>query len=170
MANLPVKVKDLRRIRKRLIRTRTSFTDVSFPPNKTSIYKAPNDLLDPEWRRPSQIVPVPCLFRRQMDQLRVKPGMIGNKWLGAVAVAALRDERYLKQIFPKFRTQGWQGFQRPNEHPGIFHFRLWKFDRWRDVIIDDKLPVMADTGSVLFYRSASNKEFWISLLEKAMAK
>ena len=161
---------NLKKIRKELIWTGTTFTDHSFPPHWTSLFKkVANAPLDPEWRQPSQIVVVPCLFS-PFHQLQVSRGMLGNIWLRAVAVATLKDKWYLEQIFLKFQMQGWEGFQRPNEHPGIFHFWLWKYDGWKDVIVDDKLPVIPGTRNVLFYRSARNQEFWVSLLEKAMAK
>lgn len=53
---------------------------------------------------------------------------------------------------------------------GAFHFRFWIFGTWKDVVVDDYLPV-ADDGSLIFCRNRDNpNEFWCALLEKAYAK
>ena len=53
---------------------------------------------------------------------------------------------------------------------GAYHFRLWKVGSWYDVVIDDLLAV--DTGyNLCFCKNMNQKnEFWIGLLEKAVAK
>ena len=56
-----------------------------------------------------------------------------------------------------------------NKNIGAYHFRLWNMGDWYDVVVDDMLP---SSGHCLsFCRNLTYpNEFWVSLLEKAIAK
>lgn len=52
---------------------------------------------------------------------------------------------------------------------GAFLFRLWRFGRWQEVIVDDYLPLL-DNEFAYCGPVGERKEFWAALLEKAFAK
>ena len=57
-----------------------------------------------------------------------------------------------------------------NNYAGVFHFRLWHFGEWVDIVIDDFLPVN-ESGKLIFCENKTNKnEMFGPLLEKAFAK
>ena len=55
-----------------------------------------------------------------------------------------------------------------SDHFNIFHFRLFRYDSWVDVFVDDLLPTK--NGKLILAHSNVSNEFWIALLEKAVAQ
>eukprot|EP00106_Octopus_bimaculoides_P008704 XP_014776146.1 PREDICTED: calpain-A-like [Octopus bimaculoides] len=54
---------------------------------------------------------------------------------------------------------------------GIFRFNFWWYGEWKEVVVDDRLPVDTNTQELLYAHNTSEPdEFWVCLLEKAYAK
>uniref|UniRef100_A0A3Q3WGX9 Calpain catalytic domain-containing protein n=1 Tax=Mola mola TaxID=94237 RepID=A0A3Q3WGX9_MOLML len=110
----------------------------------------------------------PRLFVDGISTRDLHQGSLGNCWMVA-AISCLASEPSLwKKVIPDHTDQEWSP-KHPDLYAGIFHFRFWRLGRWLDVVVDDRLPVSWD-GVLLFCRSATPREFWSALLEKAYAK
>ncbi|XP_041809113.1 calpain-1 catalytic subunit-like isoform X2 [Chelmon rostratus] len=135
-----------------------------FPPDRKSIGKGvlnPADLAKVVWLRPSKLVPTPFLQVDGISRFDFGQGIIGNCWFLASIGALTFQKHIFQQVVPLEQT-----FQ--EEYCGLFHFRFWRFGRWVDVVIDDKLPTI--NGRLIFVHSKDPTEFWPALLEKAYAK
>jgi calpain, invertebrate len=53
---------------------------------------------------------------------------------------------------------------------GIYVLRFFKNFAWRYVIIDERLPVVQETGELAFAKCRRPDELWVSYIEKAYAK
>lgn len=146
------------------LRERLRFVDSSFPPDIRSIGVG---LLKPEeerrvvWRRPAELVSNPVYIVEETSRFDFLQGDVGNCWFLASVGALTFQREIMKQII---RSD--QCFS--VDYAGIFHFRFWRFGKWVDVVIDDKLPT--SNGELIFVRSKTPNEFWPALLEKAYAK
>uniref|UniRef100_H3CN15 Si:dkey-19b23.13 n=1 Tax=Tetraodon nigroviridis TaxID=99883 RepID=H3CN15_TETNG len=144
------------------------FKDPLFPATAQSLFYKREPPPGLTWKRPKEICKDPRLFLDGISTRDLHQGSLGNCWMVA-AISCLASEPSLwKKVIPDHAEQEWNP-KRPDLYAGIFHFRFWRLGRWTDVVVDDRLPVSGD-GVLLFCRSATPREFWSALLEKAYAK
>ncbi|XP_072545591.1 calpain-1 catalytic subunit [Salminus brasiliensis] len=149
------------------------YIDEMFPPDNSSIgdnLLSPELMAKVEWIRPTKLVHNPHLVVDGVSIFDFAQGDVGNCWFLAALGALTFQVHIMKNVFPSG-----QSFQK--DYAGIFHFRFWRFGKWIDVVIDDKLPTI--NGRLIFVHPKSPKtpqspsapvEFWPALLEKAYAK
>ncbi|XP_033726509.1 uncharacterized protein LOC117316119 [Pecten maximus] len=89
-----------------------------------------------------------------------------RKWFEAAVVIASLCVRYVERLVPGYRMCE-QGFT--TDYIGAFHFNVWRYGEWIDVVVDDNLPLYKN--SLNYCRSFGNPpEYWGPLLEKSYAK
>ncbi|XP_063353835.1 calpain-1 catalytic subunit-like [Pelmatolapia mariae] len=140
------------------------YIDEMFPPDRNSIGNGiltPSDLARVVWLRPGKIVSNPSFVVDGVSRFDFGQGWVQNCWFIASIGALTFQDHILGQVVPLE-----QNFD--EDYCGLFHFRFWRFGRWVDVIIDDKLPTI--DGRLIFVHSRDPTEFWPALLEKAYAK
>ncbi|KAL1258138.1 hypothetical protein QQF64_011382 [Cirrhinus molitorella] len=147
------------------LRSRQRFVDEFFPSDPRSIGEG---LLDPdvmarvEWIRPTVLYPnVAEFIVETVSRFDYAQGNVGNCWFLASVGALTFQTKLLHKVVP-------DGQSFSHKYTGLFHFRFWRFGKWYDVVIDDKLPTY--NGKLIFVRSKTYNEFWPALLEKAYAK
>ncbi|XP_030636044.1 calpain-5 [Chanos chanos] len=156
------------KLKQACLRRGVLFQDPCFPPSVQSLfYKRP---LPPgiTWRRPRELCKDPRLFVDGISTRDLHQGSLGNCWMVAATSCLATEPTLWKKVIPDHVEQEWNP-KRPDLYAGIFHFRFWRLGCWTDVVVDDRLPVSED-GTLLFCRSATPREFWSALLEKAYAK
>nr|XP_040054818.1 calpain-1 catalytic subunit-like [Gasterosteus aculeatus aculeatus] len=140
------------------------FIDKMFPPDQRSIggdVLKPADLSRVEWLRPAKLVPKPSFEVDGISRFDFGQGIVGNCWFLASIGSLTFQQQIFQQVVPLE-----QRFD--EKYCGLFHFRFWRFGKWVDVVIDDKLPTI--NGQLIFVQSSDPTEFWPALLEKAYAK
>ncbi|XP_013770525.1 calpain-5-like [Pundamilia nyererei] len=156
------------KLRRACLRRGALFKDPLFPATDQSLFYKRQPPPGLTWKRPREICKDPRLFVDGISTRDLHQGSLGNCWMVA-AISCLASEPSLwKKVIPDHLNQEWNP-KRPDLYAGIFHFRFWRLGRWMDVVVDDRLPVSED-GVLLFCRSATPREFWSALLEKAYAK
>ncbi|KAL7880267.1 hypothetical protein SRHO_G00025210 [Serrasalmus rhombeus] len=156
------------KLKRACLRRGALFQDPYFPASAQSLFykRAPPPRLT--WKRPKELCKDPRLFVDGISTRDLHQGSLGNCWMVAATSCLATEPSLWKKVIPDHMEQEWNP-KRPDLYAGIFHFRFWRLGQWTDVVVDDRLPVSED-GTLLFCRSATPREFWSALLEKAYAK
>ncbi|XP_048084304.1 LOW QUALITY PROTEIN: calpain-1 catalytic subunit-like [Alosa alosa] len=155
---------DFKKLHQYCLMNEFRFIDGMFPPECSSIGDGllhQNELARIVWQRPRIMVKDPRFILGGVSRFDFRQGRLGNCWFLASIGALTFQDDIKKHIIPQE-----QSFQK--DYAGIFHFRFWRFGKWVDVVIDDKLPTI--DGRLIFVDSQTPNEFWAALMEKAYAK
>nr|AAT77812.1 calpain T [Gecarcinus lateralis] len=154
---------DYAKLKKDCLHRGEKFSDPKFPPRDSSLYfsKQPPGVVT--WKRPHEILDKPQLFIEGASAKDVTQGQLGNCWFVAACATLAGVKELWHKVIPDYKDQEYGDL-----HPGIFHFRFWRFGEWVEVVVDDLLPTIE--GQLIFTHSKERGEFWCALLEKAYAK
>ncbi|XP_064786837.1 calpain-5-like [Oncorhynchus masou masou] len=156
------------KLKRACLRRGKLFQDPLFPPSALSLFYKRDPPPGLTWKRPRELCKDPRLFVDGISTRDLHQGSLGNCWMVAATSCLASEPSLWKKVIPDHAEQEWN-LKRPDLYAGIFHFRFWRLGHWTDVVVDDRLPVSED-GTLLFCRSATPREFWSALLEKAYAK
>mmetsp|Transcript_64560 Transcript_64560/g.179152 ORF Transcript_64560/g.179152 Transcript_64560/m.179152 type:complete len:338 (-) Transcript_64560:1150-2163(-) len=170
------------------------FRDTRFPPNVTSIGGDKFKSSDVEWIRAPNLVALALgsftaeeraadeeaaqddekghagtvhgaedslLFANGITPSDICQGQLGDCWLLSAIACLAEHEGAIQRVFKSHVKSTW----------GRYHVRLFdgQHNRWRDIVVDDYIPVDPKTKRALFTHP-SGHEMWVLILEKAFAK
>ncbi|XP_053568547.1 microtubule-associated protein 1A-like isoform X30 [Bombina bombina] len=158
---LKLSEQDFEALKAQSLAANTLFEDETFPANPSSLGVNELGAEGVVWLRPSDIKPNPQFFVDGATLADVRQGILGDRWILASIASLTTNKDLLNLVVPEN-----QSFQ--NDYAGIFHFKLWQYGEWVDVVVDDRLPTK--DGQLIFVKSGTENEFWSALLEKAYAK
>lgn len=165
MSVLPYKGQKYSILKKQALSSGQPFEDPEFARSERSLFYTSGAASGIEWKRPREISSDPHLFTEGISSHDLVQGELGNCWLVAACSCLALHKSLWSQVIPDYKEQEWSSGK---DHPGIFHFRFWRYGVWIDVVIDDYLPTRR--GQLIYLRSPDKNEFWSALLEKAYAK
>ena len=124
------------------------------------------DIKDVEWKRPDEIVSNPKFVKEGISKFDINQGGVGNCW----AMCAIANLASTIKTHPYIMEQIFDHSQSFEDGNHMFTFKFFKNGEWREVTVDDYLPVHPMSKKLLFCSSKDSEEFWPCLLEKAYAK
>jgi hypothetical protein len=118
------------------------------------------------WRRPVSIERSPIFIDNRVSRFDALQATTKAKncWFVAAVQAMTMNGELSQHVVPHD-----QSFD-PGQYFGAFRFRIWKLNKWYEVVIDDRLPIDKDSGRLLNVHSQNHTIFWAALLEKAYIK
>lgn len=136
-----------------------NFRDKEFPPNDKSLnFSIPGRKI--EWQRLVDIVPGCIMVEDDFSPSDIQQGNIGDCYfLSSIAALATEEDRIEDIFYNNFKISD----------IGIYKVVVVKSGVPIEMIIDDYIPVFADTKRPVFCK-ATGREIWVILLEKAWAK
>ncbi|XP_077996188.1 calpain-B-like [Glandiceps talaboti] len=154
---------DIKAIRDSVISSGVLFEDNEFPADESSLFFSEFHTEGIVWKRPGEITDDPRLLVDGVSRDDVVQGILGDCWFLSSCASIAQHKRFMQKVIPAD-----QFLWKDNEYIGMFHFKFWRFGKWVDVIVDDRLPIKYD--QLIFARSNNQSEFWVALIEKAYAK
>jgi hypothetical protein len=133
------------------------FEDPEFACTNAMLFPREESGEEVEWKRPSELNPAAQLFVGGVEGGDVVQGELGDCFfLGALSMVAVRPSLLEKCI------------AKAAPDVGVYVFRFYKYGKWHEVMIDDRLPTVHD--KLIYARCKSDEEYWVPLIEKAYAK
>ncbi|XP_046577597.1 LOW QUALITY PROTEIN: calpain-9-like [Haliotis rubra] len=161
-------ISEFDRLRQQCLRNRKLYEDSNFLAAVSSLYYSRQPPYRFDWKRPGDIARIynarPGFFVNDISRFDVKQGTLGDCWVLA-AIACLSSPEHRERFFRVVPDD--QSFH-DSWYAGLFHFFFWHFGEWKEVVVDDQLPVVG--RELFFVHSSQPNEFWAALLEKAYAK
>lgn len=103
-------------------------------------------------------------YRNLFHTTDLDQGALGNCWFISAATGIIQNYNLFRRVVP-FDNSFEDG-----QYCGAFHFRFWIYGTWKDVVVDDFLPVGPDNRLIFSKNRDTPNEFWCALFEKAYAK
>ncbi|XP_067651433.1 calpain-A-like [Haliotis asinina] len=142
------------------------FEDPYFPASNSSLYYSDGVRAEVQWIRPKDLLSdgaVPEMMVDGVTKDDIQQGILGDCWFLSSCAAVSQQERFMKKIMPE-RNQPLDG----DGYKGVVCFQFWRYGKWIQVYIDDRLPVQ--NGKLIYAHCTEPREFWVALIEKAYAK